>query len=895
MLRIVVQNSAAGAKTYYAGGEYYAEGQERAGLWGGNGAERLGLQGLVEKSVFDALCENRNPETGVTLTPRTKTQRRVGYDLNFHVPKSLSILYGLTGDEGLLKAFSESVGVTLRELEREARTRVRRSGTREDRVTGNLLWATFVHTTARPVDGIPDPHLHCHAFVFNATFDDAERRWKAVELGSIKRDASYYEAAFHARLAGRLKAIGYAIRRTAKGWELVGIPERLIPLFSRRTERIEKLAREEGISDARLKDALGARTRERKAKGMSMPELRELWWLKLTDGERNLLEAALAKTISHTFPAVSEYDAMTKAVQHVYERSSVVTVPRLLAAALKFGVGDVTVERMPSELTGHDLIVLERDGIRYATTREILGEEAKLLAYARNGRGRCKRLGIADYAIRREWLGEDQIAAIHSILDSTDRLQLIRGAAGTGKTAMMQEAVERIRENGLVVTVLAPSAEASRGVLRKEGFRQADTLARFLVDARLQARAVGQVIWLDEAGLVGTKSLAALVAIATRIDARLILSGDRRQHRSVERGSALYLLETEAGLVPAELTQIRRQSGKYREAIQYLSAGRVAEGFDRLAALGWVTELPDGEREAALVKEYLEALARGGSVLVLAPTHSESEQVAACIRRGLRDAAMLTGADRELVRLAPRDLTEAQRGDAAVHRAGDVIEFHRPTGGFKAGERFFVEGAGGGSLLVRCPDGKLVSVKLKWSGRFQVYESRPLSIAVGEKLRITRNAKSADGRSLHNGQIVTVGGFLEGGAIDTSAGILPVHFGHWAQAYVSTSHASQGRTVDVVLIAQSRLSIPAASPEQFYVSASRGRHRTMIFTDDKVALRAAIQQTDLRLTASEMVRHPIHNPVWRDWLHRQYLNVKRLAGLGAEAIQKTYRIRGRTI
>ena len=36
-------------------------------------------------------------------------------------------------------------------------------------LTGNLVYADFLHKTSRPVDGAVDPHLHIHAFVINTT------------------------------------------------------------------------------------------------------------------------------------------------------------------------------------------------------------------------------------------------------------------------------------------------------------------------------------------------------------------------------------------------------------------------------------------------------------------------------------------------------------------------------------------------------------------------------------------------------------------------------------------------------------------------------------------------------------------------------------------------------
>src|SRR5690554_4102042 len=122
MLRITQNNSPDRAKSYYSTSDYYSEGQELVGVWKGKGAARLGLPGNVGRADWDALCENRHPLSGETLTPRTKRERRVGYDFNFHAPKSVSILYGLTREERILDAFRESVEATMEDIEAEMQT-----------------------------------------------------------------------------------------------------------------------------------------------------------------------------------------------------------------------------------------------------------------------------------------------------------------------------------------------------------------------------------------------------------------------------------------------------------------------------------------------------------------------------------------------------------------------------------------------------------------------------------------------------------------------------------------------------------------------------------------------------------------------------------------------------
>ena len=83
-------------------------------------------------------------------------------------------------------------------------------------------------------------------------------------------------------------------------------------------------------------------------------------------------------------------------------------------------------------------------------------------------------------------------------------------------------------------------------------------------------------------------------------------------------------------------------------------------------------------------------------------------------------------------------------------------------------------------------------------------------------------------------------------------------FGHIAHGYVVTSHASQGKTVDRVFVGQSSDSFGASSREQFYVSASRAHEQVTIYTDDKESLLSAINRSDERLTASELVSPARH-------------------------------------
>jgi conjugative relaxase-like TrwC/TraI family protein len=481
MVRISQQDSASSAKRYYATADYYSEGQELVGSWGGNGATRLGLSGTVDKFSFERLCDNFHPQTGEPLTVRTRSERTVGYDFTFSVPKSVSLLYAMSGDQGILDAFRGAVDETMREMEAEMKTRVRKDFQDADRTTGNMVWAEFIHTTSRPVDGLPDPQLHAHVFVFNTTWDQDEERWKAGQFRELKRDAPYFQAAFRVRLANNLQDIGFGIERKRDDFEISGVAPDVLKRFSRRTALIEKLAEERGITDPDRKAELGAETREHKGKALSLDKLRTEWNARLTYHERRELAEVHRRELPYARPESGEGQAVTHALEHSFVREAVLLERKLLTEALKRGIGEVTVEDVAREMRDRPLIRSEVEGRKMATTKEMVAMETRLVDFARQGRGKCRPLGDPDRPCSREWFNEEQKAAVRHVLGSRDRVMIIRGVAGTGKTTLEQEIGEALVQAGKKVVALAQSVKASREVLREEaGFATADTVARFL-------------------------------------------------------------------------------------------------------------------------------------------------------------------------------------------------------------------------------------------------------------------------------------------------------------------------------------------------------------------------------------------------------------------------------
>jgi len=863
MLRVIASRN---AKEYFAESlkreDYYSEGQEVSGDWNGIAAERLGLSGKVTTADFESLCDNEKPGTKERLTQRNKSNRTVGYDFNFHCPKSVSVAYEFTQDERILNAFKSSVNQTMREIESDMKTRVRKNKADENRITGNMVWAEFVHFTARPVNGVPDPHLHAHCYAFNTTWDEEEKKWKAGQFRDLKGDAPYFEAVFHARFSKQLADLGYRIERTAKGWELTGVPQRVLDEFSKRTEQIEEKAKELGITSAKGKDGLAALTRERKQKQFTKQELRERWDARVSAEERASIQNNLRNEISDA-PKVSEMKAMDFAMQHCYERASIVTDKELLRHALRFGVGDVDLAQTKRQLLRDELIKENVDGRQWLTTKDVLAEEKRLIDFVQDGKGKFKPFGSVKYQFQNQKLSDEQRNAVRHILQSTERITAIRGGAGTGKTTMMKEAVAAIESGGAKVFTFAPSAEASRGVLRADaGFANAETVEALLQNPKLQTQVRGQVLWIDEAGLLSVRTLARVADLAEKENCRIILSGDTAQHRAVERGDALRILEKHAGLPAAELKEIWRQKADaHKSVVADLRGGNLENAFRRLDKLGMLREMDADRRHEALAKDYTAAVREGKSALVISPTHAEGERVTREIRTKLKEAKKLGADERELVQLKNLQWTEAQRADARNYQAGQVVQFHQNVAGFQRGEQVTVKARDASGVMVERQNGGTAPLRLDMAARFQVYESREIALAPGDWLRITQNGFTEDKQRLNNGDVKQVKGFTKDGDIKLANGwVISKNYGNLTHGYCLTSYSSQSKGVDRVFVAESSESFRAADREQFYVSTSRFKEKLTIYTDDKHQLLEAVRKSSHRPSATDLVKNQTLGP-----------------------------------
>ncbi|ATI80643.1 MobF family relaxase [Sphingobium yanoikuyae] len=517
MISIAVVRSASGAATYFAKddyrqGDYYTgEGTAELNQWAGEGAEALGLSGEVSLDTFEAILNGVLPD--VEKVGR-QDNRRAGVDLTLSMPKSLSVMAYVAGDQRILGANLAAAKATMAWVEKnlsEGRKDI--EGRKVPIPTGNLVYALFQHDTSRALD----PQGHIHAVIANLT-RMPDGKWQALHADKIWSSNSTIGSIYHAYLRAEVEKLGYSVEPRGKHgtFEISGVPKTVIDAFSQRREQILDKAAELGIKSPQGLRDVTTRTRDPKLNVEDRDGLGKAWIDRaagLGFTGKDLMAAAQARAVravstiglERRFKAVSEAvataretlgnflrphdplvdsalaravqtpaDARTQlavasAVRILGQREAAFHVHLLAKTALDLGLKGVTVDtverRIGQMLHNSQLVpgvVRDNDrGVSWATTQEALRTEETILAHVEAGKGRATPMLNPSGAPQRlqeaasQPLNAGQLAAATLITSSPDRTVIVQGVAGAGKSTMLQ-AVARVAEaEGRTVTGLA--------------------------------------------------------------------------------------------------------------------------------------------------------------------------------------------------------------------------------------------------------------------------------------------------------------------------------------------------------------------------------------------------------------------------------------------------------
>jgi len=815
--------------------------------------EQLGRAPIARREWIDARGRTRKPALPVA-----------GFDLTFSAPKSVSVAWALADPatrEAIHVAHLQALKFVISYAERKVfASRSGTGGIVQEDVRG-VVAAAFDHWDSRA----GDPQLHTHVVVMNRV-QTADGTWRTLDSRALFKEAvglsELYNGVLSDVLTARL-AWGWEPARRRHSpvakWEVAGVPERLREEFSQRTSAIEDttktLVAQFVTAHGRQPTAREVIQLRQRATLETRPDkhLRPLaemvagWRRRATPilGEDQVSwvaelagRNALPLLTSADFTEAMCQDVARLAVEAVSGSRATFTRSNVFAEAVRqvHGVRFAQpaervriVERVtdlalgqsllltPPELTPLPETLLRADGTsrlrprnasRY-TTRDLLDAETRLVDAGRTTDGPSVAPSVAKGICAlpidgvKHLVSVEQAAAVCSVTTSGRVLDVLVGAAGTGKSTTMRavRATWEAEHGPGSVIGLAPSAAAAEVLAEAVGVPTENT-AKWLTEASrqpqrwaeldslthrldraspsLRTRALlgrarklhtdidrwelrsRQLVIIDEASMAATLDLDALTAQARAAGAKILLVGDWAQLSPVNAGGAFRLVARDRD-DPATLTDVHRFQHDWERAASLQLRDGTPEVVDVYAVHG---RLVGGDRESALDLLYdawrLDTEAGKRSLMIA----NDAETV--------RDLNQRAQADR--VNSREVDANGIDLADGATVRVGDVIVTRRNARALASGTRWVKNGDQWHVTAVH-PDGTL-------------------------------QAKRASG----------------GGSAALPAAYVNQHV---ELGYATTAHRAQGRTVDTA----HAFVAATTTREPLYVMATRGRESNRLYVD----------------------------------------------------------------
>lgn len=504
-------------------------------------------------------------------------------------------------------------------------------------------------------------------------------------------------AVYRSELASELTDLGFRIERKGDNFQLSGVPQEICDQYSTRRQQIKQAMNEHGTHGAKAAEIAALDTREAK-QGVPDSVLLKQWQGEMA--ERGFtaasLEALRNKGHAQDLPAPSmpsheEFLQKLTANHSTFSKHDAWREASVAAQGItdRHGVANYADEFLSSSKEVLRLQHRENGAIRF-TSREMFELERGMIADAKTlqasdvHRIDSDRLKVAikNFESRKGFsLSDDQRNALGAMTQGGDFVT-IQGAAGTGKSVSMEAAADAWREQGFRVRGMAPSGKAAAELGNAN--IESQTIAAALlknqpwIDDKGQQRQPSDpftsrdVILVDEAGMVDSRTMARLTTAARESGTKLVLIGDTKQLQAIGAGGAFNAQQQALGGASAELSTVQRQKTEWgRDMVIAARSGEMAD------ALGYLRErnaLHIAENQQAATATTVQiwrenySHVRAGSSFILANTNAEVKTLNDAAREQLKRDGLLGGygietnvENREGASLGKREFLESDR------------------------------------------------------------------------------------------------------------------------------------------------------------------------------------------------------------------------------------------
>ena len=528
------------------------------------------------------------------------------------------------------------------------------------------------------------------------------------------------------------------------------------------------------------------------------------------------------------FPKTPEYlqavEAVNFAITKLSERKAIFTTKELTYTAKKYDikVGSHVVEAAIKQAKTEGLIISkENDAL---VTKEIYAMESACLKIQKQGERVLEPIITGSHTVldsirNHAFLTEPQKQAIVLAATSSDRVNLIQGISGSGKTTMLKEVKNLATAAGFQLLGVANTASAKNNLKNKtaNSFKEpgipSRTLTSFLnetskmliISPELAINIYNKntMFILDEASLVSVRDMFRFLDLVEQLDARALIVGDYRQLPSIEASRAFKLLLGTSNSKVVMNVNTRLHTKEALQLMQDVYAVRIDDAFDKLRDN--LIEIPNrAQRLQAMANYYLSASKELRSeIMPMLPLNKDRVDFNNLVRAGLKKEGTLSGMEINCKVLVAKDLTKAETNYHLSFEIGDLVKFNHAIKrlAINKGDLLVVTGHNDNQVLLVDQNGNKVSWDpVKFAANFksgvEIYNQSDRNIMVGDIIRWTRNDEE---RGIINSETAEVF------KVDLNVVTVKLNDGqllsldldqkinqHWDHAYGSTVHVVQG-------------------------------------------------------------------------------------------------------
>lgn len=674
--------------------EYLSEHGQALVTWRGIGADGQLVERELDADQFARFMAGFDPDTGESRwAQRVDPEHVAVVDFLVNGPKEWSILAVIEPDvrAALLRGQVDAERAVLRYLWENGTVQVKQAGRVVRVPVERIEIASVQHFSSRSAD----PHFHRHMEISARVW--AAGKWRALDSLGARNLNVAVQAIFQREqlraVRPVLEGLGYQLDENGQ----IRLLRPVVEAMSRRSAQLERnLARIE------------AEWRAQHPGKEPSARLAKLWDVQAWEQQRpykaeaGALDDELAVWAGRIREVIAEHH-ITLPEPTLVPLDGRVSVGRLDRDAVAVEI----VEAQGLKRSAWSRADLEAAAI-LAVEGRVTGDPAAVDEAAADVAARALALsqllpgvaeGVPSAAVK--WLTsvgvierENELRAGLAALASADRLTVVEGAAGAGKTTSLAEHVASAAAAGRRVLVVAPTGAAANVAASQVAGLEASTIDRFLIRHGWDRNTAGAWEWVeptspadvlpvggwlvvDEAGMVSQDSARALVRTAIAHGWQVRVQGDSFQFGAVGVGGVMDLAKQAAdpGRVwllddANDVHRFRLRTGEKDEAYAAHSVA-LRTGADPEQTARTVMEYAQvygsGAERAAVVAGVWAGRVHAGTGLVIAGTNDQAQLLNGLIRDQLVAAGIIGGG--RFVATAPAE----GRWASETISVGDVV------------------------------------------------------------------------------------------------------------------------------------------------------------------------------------------------------------------------------